>query len=1224
MSLLTSPIRLDPEYGQLLAAARRNFRDKPLPLLANGLSEGAAEAFLVSLIEDLCLGGVTPDGKSSPHRTALMVCPEEKDCLRLRGTLERFGLKAAFYTARDLSFYGAGVTASHEYEHERLKVLSGLITGGYDVVLTTPDAALGYTIPPARLKAASVHLDYGTPLDPVALAAALVAAGYARVEMVEGPGQFALRGGIIDVCAPYGTYIDDEGELIEGCHPLRVELFGDEIDRMGLFDPDTQRMTHAVDECDLLPARELLTDAEGLAALEAVIRAQRKTERGRSTEAARVLDEELAALAAARRAPNPTGAELNFLDKYMKVLYPEGACLFDYFPTRTLFLIRSNAAVEDRLRAAEWQMNETIKSLLEAGTIAGKHAEYSCPTATFERFLEENVTVHVDSLSYGMSGRRLGGVFGFRTKHMISYAENFKLLCEDLTGYMRSGHRLVVIAENEAAARNLSEMLDEAGFDCITPTATDALTPGALPTEDTLPRGVVTVIFQEYLFGYELIVPKVAILSTNPDGRTGALSSSALRSRKQAAMAEKAKKKNQKTILSYNDLEVGDIVVHETYGIGRYTGIENLTTAGVSRDYIGIQYAGTDKLFIPVEKLDMVSKYIGAHADDGGVKLSRLGTDQWNKTKNRTRAMVKEMAKDLIKLYAERMRRPGIAFGPDDDFQRDFEAAFEYEETAGQLAAIEDIKADMQRPTPMDRLLCGDVGYGKTEVAIRAAFKAVASGRQVAVLVPTTILALQHYQTFTRRMRAFSVNVDMLSRFKTPKEQEVTLRRLQRGDVDIVVGTHRLLGKDIAFHDLGLLIVDEEQRFGVAQKEKLKQLCGNIDVLTLSATPIPRTLNMAMGGIRDISILDEAPIDRLPVQTYVLEHDDMIIHEAIRRELRRGGQVFYLHNVVETIQELAASLSRAIPDARIVVAHGKMDKETLEEIWERMLVGEIDILVCTTIIETGVDIPNANTLIVDGAERLGLSQLHQLRGRVGRSARRAYAYFTYRPGKVISEIAEKRLGAIREYAEFGAGFRIALRDMEIRGTGNLLGAEQHGHMESVGYELYIKLLNDAVLEERGEKPPERRECSVTVAVSAYLPDSYVRESAQRMALYKRIALIRNREDMEDMIDELSDRYGDLPKPAVSLLHIALARALGEACGITAIREDEAAHAVYFTQPQPDLDTWSEIADLVKGRLRLAGAGSEAAIKLQLRQGEDMLGILHKIFEKYLALRHEQG
>ncbi len=1207
MSLLTSPIRSDPEYIQLLEAVRRNFKNKPLPLLANGLCEGAAEAFIVSLIED----AVLPD-----HRTALLVCPEEKDCMRLRATLKRFGLRAAFYTARDLSFYGAGVTVSHEYEHERLKVLSGLITGGYDAVITTPDAALGYTIPPDRLRATSVHLDYGVPLDPAALSTALVAAGYARVDMVEGPGQFAMRGGIIDVCAPYGTFIDDEGEPVEGSHPLRVELFGEEIDRMGLFDPETQRMTRAIDECDLLPARELLTDAEGLARLEEVIRAQRKTAGGRRPEAARVLDEELAALTVARRAQSPTGSELSFLDKYIKVLYPEPTCLLDYFPERTLFLVRSNSAVNDRLKAGEWQMNETVKSLVEAGTIAGRYAEYQKPIATYDLFLESQVTVHVDSLSYGMSGRRLGGIFGFRTKHMVSYAENFHLLCEDLTAYMRSGHRLAVIAENEAAARNLAELLDEAGFDSVIPAL------GAMETASDMPTGMVVILWREYLFGYELIVPKIAVLSTNPDGRTGALSSAAIRSKKQKAMSDKAKKKTTKTILSYNDLEVGDVVVHETYGIGRYTGIENLTTAGVSRDYIGIQYAGSDKLYIPVEKMDMVSKYIGAHADDGGVKLSRLGTDYWSKTKARTRAMVKEMAKDLIKLYAERMRRPGYAYSADDDFQRDFEAAFEYEETAGQLAAIEDIKADMQRPTPMDRLLCGDVGYGKTEVAIRAAFKAVTDGKQVAVLVPTTILALQHFQTFTRRMRAFSVNIDMLSRFKSPREQEQTIRRVERGDVDIIVGTHRLLGKDIRFHDLGLLIVDEEQRFGVAQKEKLKQLCGNIDVLTLSATPIPRTLNMAMGGIRDISILDEAPVDRLPVQTYVLEHDDMIINEAIRKELRRGGQVFYLHNVVENIDGVAASLRAALPDARIVVAHGKMEKEELEDIWERMLVGDIDILVCTTIIETGVDVPNANTLIVDGADRLGLSQLHQLRGRVGRSSRRAYAYFTYRPGKALTEIAEKRLGAIREYAEFGAGFRIALRDMEIRGTGNLLGSEQHGHMEAVGYDLYIKLLNNAVLEERGEAIPEKKECTVTVAVSAFLPEDYVRYSAQRMALYKRIALIRNRDDMEDMIDELADRYGDLPAPALSLLHIALARALGEACAVTAIRQE--GNTVFFTQEALDIDIWSELSDLVKGRLRFAGAGAEASIKLQLRPGEDMLGIIHKIFEKYLEIRDRQA
>ena len=1229
MNLLTSAIRTDPEYGQLLAAVKRQLKDKPLPLLANGLCEGAAEAFIISLIEDTCRPSTqngtaavktaavtTATVKTAAVRTALIICPEEKDCMRMKQTLSRFGLRAAFYTARDLSFYGAGVTASHEYEYERLKVLSGLITGGYDAVLTTPDAALGYTIPPEKLRATSIHLDYSLPLDLGGLTAALVGAGYTRVDMVEGPGQFAVRGGIIDVFAPYGTYVDDDGEPTEGSFPLRIELFGDEIDRMGLFDPESQRMTRAVDEADLLPARELLTDKEGLALLEEVIRAQRKTPAGRAPEASRALDEELAALAAARRALNPTGAELNFLDKYMKVLYPESACLLDYFPEKTLFIIRSNSAVGDRLKAGEWQMNETIKSLIETGTIAGKYAEYQKPITAFDLFLERNATVHVDSLSYGMSGRRLGGIFGFRTKHMVSYAENFRLLCEDLTAYMRSGHRLAVIAENEAAARNLADMLDEAGFDSVIPK-------GEMDAA-AMPKGVVVILWREYLFGYELIVPKIAILSTNPDGRTGSLSTAAIRSRKQKAMAEKAAggKKNTKTILSFNDLEAGDVVVHEAYGIGRYTGIETLTTAGVTRDYIGIQYAGSDKLFIPVEKLDMVSKYIGAHADDGLIKLSKLGTDHWNKTKAKTRAMVKEMAKDLIKLYAERLRRPGYAFSADDDFQRDFEAAFEYEETAGQLTAIEDIKADMQRPTPMDRLLCGDVGYGKTEVALRAAFKAVTDGKQVAVLVPTTILALQHFQTFTRRMRAFSVNVDMLSRFKTPKEQEQTIRRLERGDVDVVIGTHRLLGKDIRFHDLGLLIVDEEQRFGVAQKEKLKQLCGNIDVLTLSATPIPRTLNMAMGGIRDISILDEAPVDRLPVQTYVLEHDDLIIHEAIRKELRRGGQVFYLHNVVENINELAGSLSRAIPDARITVAHGKMEKEELEEIWERMLTGEIDILVCTTIIETGVDIPNANTLIVDCAERLGLSQLHQLRGRVGRSSRRAYAYFTYRPGKAITEIAERRLGAIREYAEFGAGFRIALRDMEIRGTGNLLGSEQHGHMEAVGYDLYIKLLNDAVLEERGEKPPEKTECTVTVSVSAHLPDTYVRYPAQRMALYKRIALIRNRDDMEDMIDELADRYGDLPVSAQNLLYIALARALAEACGVSAIRQEGL--AVFFTQEKPNIDVWSEISELVKGRIRFTGGGSDAQIKLQLRQGEDMLGIIHKIFEKYLALLHAEG
>ena len=552
-----------------------------------------------------------------------------------------------------------------------------------------------------------------------------------------------------------------------------------------------------------------------------------------------------------------------------------------------------------------------------------------------------------------------------------------------------------------------------------------------------------------------MTVPRIAVITVLSESRAGAVSAS--------ARARKRKKRESATeqIMSYADLSVGDYVVHETHGIGRYLGITTMDVGGVTHDYITIQYAGSDRLFMPVEKLDKVSKYIGARADDDTLRLSKFGGAEWGKTKARAKASLKDIAKELIRLYAERMRRPGFAFPKDDHFQRDFESAFEYEETAAQLDAADDIKEDMEKSRPMDRLLCGDVGYGKTEVALRAAYKAIVAGKQVALLVPTTILALQHYQTAMSRMRAFAVNVEMLSRFRTDKQQKKIIADIERGDIDLIIGTHRLLSSDIKFHNLGLLIVDEEQRFGVAQKEKIKQAAGNVDVLSLSATPIPRTLNMAMTGIRDISVLDEAPGDRLPVQTYVLEHDDIIIIDAIKRELRRGGQVFYLHNTVETIDGIAAQISREIPDATVVTAHGKMEKERLEEIWADMTDGRIDVLVCTTIIETGVDVPNANTLIVDNAHRMGLSQLHQLRGRVGRSSRRAYAYFTYPRGRALTEIAEKRLEAIREYAEFGAGFRIALRDLEIRGAGSILGAEQHGHLDDVGYDMYVKLLNEA-------------------------------------------------------------------------------------------------------------------------------------------------------------------
>ncbi len=1189
MNILTDCIRADAEYSQLLGAVRENFRSKALPILANGLCEGASDAFCVALLEDA--------SAFSPH-CALIICPEEKECLHTVELLERFGHRAAFFPARDLSFYD--ITASHEYEHERLLVLSGLVSGTYEAVVTTPDAALGYTIPPERLRDAMFTVDFDHEIEPAVLAGRLVELGYVRVEAVEASGQFAVRGGIIDVFPPFGLFTDQEGEEVHGANPLRIELFGDCVDRMGIFDVDSQRIRIPVSRAVLPPARELIYGAEVRGRIERAVRAQYRL--CKNEQAKEVLKKEIAVL------DDPDGAmELRFADAYMTLIYPEKESLLSYFSEKNLVLVRSTTAVRDRLKASEWRMNESIKELLESGTVAGKYAEYSLPSGTLETFLADRVCVHVDALSSGMSGKRLSGIFGFRTKHMVSYAENFRLLCEDLTGFFADGHRVILIAENHTAGVHLQEMLREENFVAVTEEEA-----GAYRAKDLEP-GVVLICWREYLYGYEMIAPRIAVLSTNPDARTGALRPGGYTARR------KKKRQDARSIMSWEELQTGDLVVHEAYGIGRYTGIENVVSLGVSRDYIGIQFDGSDKLFLPVEQMDKVSKYIGPHADDGMLKLSRLGGTEWGKAKQRVKAAVRDMAKELIRLYAGRLRQPGFAFPEDDAMQRDFENAFAYEETQGQLDAIADIKTDMEKPVPMDRLLCGDVGYGKTEVALRAAFKAVLGGKQVAILVPTTLLALQHYQTALSRMRSFAVSVDMISRFRSPKEQTQTLARVARGDVDILIGTHRLLGKDIHFHDLGLLIVDEEQRFGVAQKEKLKQMAKNVDVLTLSATPLPRTLNMAMGGIRDISLLDEAPGNRLPVQTYVLEHDRLVIEDAIRRELRRGGQVFYLYNYVDSIDRVAAQLAKDIPDARITVAHGKMEKEELEEIWERMLSGEIDILVCTTIIETGVDIPNANTLIVENAHKLGLSQLHQIRGRVGRSARRAYAYFTYPPEKSISEIAEKRLEAIREYAEFGAGFRIAMRDMEIRGAGNLLGAEQHGHMDTVGYDLYIRLLNEAVIEEQGGQLPKKRECAVTINVDANIPAQYVRYPAQRMSLYKRIALIRNEFDRQDMTDELLDRFGELPAPTENLLMIALIRALALECGLKQIKQE--GNEVRMYPEKFDFPVLSSVAAAFDGRMRVVVMG-EPHISLRVRKEDNVLKIVHDVLEKYTQISQD--
>jgi len=1182
-------IRNENEYKQLLDTVKGEYTHKPLPVLVSGLCEGASDALYVSLVRDVL---------AFKKKPVLLICPEEKECVRLTDLLNKAGVKTGFYTSRDYTFYN--ITASHEYEHERLRVLSERLSGGLEAVVTTPDAALSYTIPPEKLIEKMLRFGVGDEIGITSLSRKLSDCGYTRVEMIDGVGQFAIRGGIVDIYPPYFKYrLAGDKETLGGSQPIRIELFGDEIDRMGVFDVESQRVSANVDSVEFTPAREVLTSESDLENIKKAISSHFK----RSTDE-RAMTEMTSEVAAIDELLSSGGsADLNFADKYISLIYPERTALVDYFPVKTLVIIKGTIAIGDRLKSSEWHNNQLIEELLEGGTIASKYTDYAKPNAMLDLFLAQNVTVHVDSLAQGMSGKKLSGMFGFRTRHMVPYIDNFSLLCEDIEHYCSRNYRVTVIAENETAAENLSGLLDDAGYK-------SRVLNGEYSYAE-MKAGEI-VIFKDYVCkGYELMASKNVILSTIPESRSGGLAASTKLKRR-----AKKKKSGTQAILSYAELNIGDYVVHENYGIGQYMGIENLTVGGVKRDYINIRFAGSDRLYLPTDKMDLLSKYIGAHSDDGLVKLSKFGGSEWGRTKSKAKAAVKDMAKELIALYAAREHKAGYAFPEDDDFQRDFEAAFEYDETDSQLEAIEDIKKDMMLAKPMDRLLCGDVGFGKTEVALRAAYKAVMGGKQVAILVPTTILALQHLQTATSRMRSFGVEVDMISRFRTAKQQQHSLRKLRRGETDIIIGTHRLISKDIEFKDLGLVIIDEEQRFGVAQKEKLKQMTENVDVLTLTATPIPRTLNMAMGGIRDISVLDEAPGDRLPVQTYVLEEDELIITEAIRRELRRGGQVFYLHNFVESINEVAARLSAAIPEARITVAHGKMEKEKLEDIWNDMLMGEIDILVSTSIIETGIDVPNANTLIVDNAQRLGLSQLHQLRGRVGRSSRRAYTYFTYPKNKVLSEIAQKRLEAIREYAEFGAGFKIAMRDLELRGAGDILGAQQHGHLDAVGYELYIKLLNEAVIEEKGGKVEEKIECTVTLDFNAYIPENYISFPAQRMSIYKRIAMIENRDDMNDIGDEMTDRYGDIPPAVDNLLAIALLRANAMKCGINLLKQNGSEIQIHLAKF--DFDIWSEIESEFPGRLKMV-MSSVQYLSYRIRKDENPIRILNKIFEKYIEI-----
>ncbi len=1137
MKRLTSLIREDKEFENSLSAVKGQLASsEPKPIIINGLSGGAANAYLAESISEI---------RSASGVPVLILVGSDKERERLVGELVAVGVNALAYKPRDLVFHN--ISASHDTERERLFVLTNVMSGACDAIVTTPSAALLHTIPEELLMELTLSLEVGDEISPEELSSRLVTLGFARVDAVESAGQFSRRGGIIDLWHS----IDSD--------PIRVEFFGDEIDRMVYFDPTSQRAVSNADRLVFTPAGEVLVSDAARERIAREIESLLKS--AESDEIKLKLASELSAV----RGSLP----LDFRDKYMGLIYEHPASLLDYFPgfKRTAVFVIETNNVNDEMKSRLTLLKDQRAGLIELGLVSEGAAKYTCDAKAYESFLERNITVHVNAFSSGLGSLRTAGLFGFRCRRTVSYGENASMLIEDINSLRKGAYRIILLSENRQGAESLISSLSESDIPAVPIYGKDdfsvrALTPGQVAVD--IGSGE----------GYELITPRIALLSMERDeGRR------IMANRRRQRILRRAGGATER-LMSYADLSVGDYVVHANYGIGIFEGIESVRVDGVTRDYITIRYAGTDKLFVPCDRLEYIGKYIGEKDKDGKVKLSKMGGSEWTRVKSRVRSAAKDIAKDLIKLYAERQRRPGFAFPADTELDDEFAASFDYELTAAQASAIDEIKADMMRPVPMNRLLCGDVGFGKTEVALRAAFKAVVAGKQVAILVPTTILAFQHFQTALSRMRGCPITVEMVSRFRTPKETEAILKRTKRGEVDILIGTHKLFSKKLEFRDLGLLIIDEEQRFGVVQKEKLKEMTTNIDVLTLTATPIPRTLNMAMNGISDMSILDEAPGDRRPVQTYVLEHDDGVIFDAMKKELARAGQVLYLYNKVEDIEFVAGRIMRAIPEARVAYAHGQMERDELEDIWQMLVRGDIDIIVCTTIIETGVDLPNANTLIIENADRLGLSQLHQIRGRVGRSPRQAYAYFTYRPGKVLSDVASKRLRAIRDFAEFGAGFKVALRDLEIRGAGNLLGAQQHGHIDSVGYDLYVKLLNEAVLEERGESVKPRFESTVDIKTDAHIPERYIGINAHRMEMYKKISLISEPSDMEDITDELLDRFGDIPRETERLLKISLVRALAERSEIP--RVEFKADKLAFILSRPDLAAWSEIFEMHKG------------------------------------------
>ncbi|MBS4534681.1 transcription-repair coupling factor [Clostridium sp. D2Q-14] len=1172
MNIFIDQLKNLHSYNQII----KGIEEKISPISLHGLSKENISHIAYAVKEDI-------------NNQILIITYDE---LRAKSIMEDLTLfsqnDSELYPSRQLVFYDFDAV-SHTISNQRLRVLDRLVNEEKIIVVASIESILNKVMKKNLFEKYRKVIKFGEDINLEDVIRSLVIQGYESVDMIEGHGQFSVRGGIIDFFP------------ITNDNPYRIELFDNEVDSIRTFDIKDQRSISNYDTAEITPAKEILIEENLRGSMVDNIKKELKKvignfKKNNEEKYAEKIEDKFSSYI--DRIQN--GLNIDNMDIILPYMNKELSNIIEYMTKDAVVLLDEPNRIDDSVTNLNNEFINKYSELYSTGEVLKSHQKIYIPYEDMIEVFKSKNILTVTGLLKNNVNFKPQKIINILTKGVQAFHNKIDILENELKDLKYKGYKIIILSGVEDRGRRLSKNLMDRGIECIYSETYDTnikssqvvILPGTISAGFEYPRIKYIIISDKEIFG--TIKRKRKVKS----------------------------KKNQRKIISFRDLKIGDFVVHENHGIGKYVGMEQLNVQGVKKDYLSVKYSGRDRLYIPVDQIDLIQKYMGS--DAGKPKVSKLGSGEWSRTKKRVKKAIEDMAMDLLELYARRSTVKGYSFSKDQPWQKQFEDTFPYEETEDQLKCIEDIKKDMEKIRPMDRLLCGDVGYGKTEVALRAAFKASLDGKQVAILVPTTILAQQHYNTIIERFSDFPINAEMLSRFRTPNHQKKIINELKSGNIDIIVGTHRLLSKDIKFNNLGLLIVDEEQRFGVKHKESIKQIKESVDVLTLTATPIPRTLHMSLIGARDMSTIEEPPEERYPIQTYVVEYNENMVREAIIKEINRNGQVYFVYNRVKGIKKMATHIKELIPEARIAVGHGQMSERELEKVMLDFMNGEYDVLVCTTIIETGLDISNVNTMIIHDADKMGLSQLYQLRGRVGRSNRIAFAYFTYKKDKVLSEVAEKRLKAIKEFTEFGSGFKIAMRDLEIRGAGNLLGSEQHGHMTAIGYDLYVKYLEDAVKKLKGETQVENVETIIEINVDGYIPDKYISNEEQKIQMYKKISSVESKEEYRDLLEEIIDRYGDVPKPVDNLLRIGYIKSLANKLMFTNISQKNDTLVLEFHKINSITPEIINILYDSFGRNMTFDLSKTPALKYKLNNASQdrVLAILEGILEKIHSLNKE--